>query len=622
MGSHFKFRTVLLGFVLLAFAAACCASEGSSVELGTVLVSPRRIPGLSVDAATFPGSATVLTQEEISKLGVTTVPDAISRTMGAGLTDQQGFGLGSDSTLNLRGIVNSSRTNALVLVDGVRQNRLTGDDVHWQSIPVDQVERIEVLRGGSSLIYGEGALGGVVNITTKQASEKAIETDYGVEAGSFGWQRHTLSARGQRLGARYAVNASRRLVDGYREFSWSRNTTITAHAGLELSPALDVAWHVLHSEDTTAFPGGLTLAQTEQRRQQTNSFHGINTNETDQVSMELITAPWEGFSSVINLFWKNRTQTSEDSINFNAFTLTPSKGLSIRTNQQWRGSWLSHLLVTGIEFSDEKATTGDQDAFAGPDSESNREGYGLFFEETLSAWDRLSIVTGLRFDKSHYEEALAFPDFTGTLGFEGFSPKIAARYAILPEGLNVFGSYARPFKAPNVDDLSARTPSYHGNVNLEPQQADTYELGLKANRKGWSAESTFFYTRIDDEILVDGLSSQNQNFDTRRVGMECSLDFENLQRGLRGRTAYTFVDAEFIEGAYNERTIPGTPEHTLFASFGVSPLTNFWIDLDWRLVQDFFRINDMENRLGGADNYGVLSLRMRYDVPERWLRRG
>ncbi|PIQ83991.1 MAG: hypothetical protein COV75_04595 [Candidatus Omnitrophica bacterium CG11_big_fil_rev_8_21_14_0_20_63_9] len=613
-----------MGITRIAIAAALAfialpawAQEPASTELGSVLVSPRRIPGYGLRLSRVPGSATIVTEEMIRETKASTVQEVLSRVEGVTFSDQQGFGLGSDSTVNMRGIVNSSRTNALVLVDGIRQNRLTGDDVHWQAIPAAQIERIEILRGGSATIYGEGALAGVINIITKKDSEKLLETETGAEAGSFGWQQYRVAARGRRIPFSYSMDATRSLVEGYREFSQSRNTTVGAHFGADVLPSLRTELHVRHHEDTTGFPGLLTLAQSQQRQQQTNSFHGINNNEDDQVSLDIIGGPWDGLSTLLTVYWKRRVQLSEDSINFNPFTVTPSHGINLRTDYEWTGASVQNLFVQGLELSRDKATTGDPGV--GADSESNRSAYGVYLEDTLTIRDRVSLVAGLRFDKSRYEESLTFPVFDGTLRFEGWSPKLGVIVNAVPEMLDVFVSYARPFKAPNVDDFSSRLgSSFSGNADLEPQQADTYELGLRLDRSPATFSATAFYTRIDDEILLNSLATPfqtNQNFNTRRFGVEFSSRWMWAER-LRGSATYTFVDAEFRKGTFAGLTIPGTPEHILNASLGVSPWPGLWMDLHWQLVQDYLRVNDMSNTLGGADNYGVLDLICQYDVPE------
>ena len=593
-------------------------------ESHSVLESPRRIPGQTVDVSAYPGNATVITAEDIRRWGASTIQEALSHAEGVQVFDQQGFGLGSDGTVNLRGVVNSSRTNALVLVDGVRQNRLTGDEVHWQSIPPEQVERVEIIRGGGGMIYGEGALAGVINITTKQDAPEPLRTETTTELGSFGWQQYGVQTRGTTRPFHYAVNSTRRMLDGYRDFSKSRETAVTTHVGFDAAPTLSANLHVLHSDDTTGFPGLITLAQSQQRQQQTNAFHGLNHNEIDQVALDIVGGPWNGWSTDATLYWHRWIQHSEDSIVFNAFTITPSRGLSLRSSHEWLGHSIRNLLVSGMELADEQATTGDPGA--GPDSESNRSGYGTYLEDTVTIAERLTIVGGLRYDRSRYEESLVFPAFEGTLRFQGWSPKIGVTYALVPHQCDLFASYARPFKGPNVDDFSSRLgSSFSGNADLKPQQADTYETGARLSQGPLQASATLFYIRTNEEIMFNQLASPlptNQNFDTRRMGVELSTRAETKR--LRLSAAYTFVDAEFSEGQFVDSTIPGTPKHWVHAGIGVSPLDRLWIDLDWKLVQDSFRFNDIGNRLGGADNYGVLNLLCSYELPrpaaaKRWL---
>jgi outer membrane receptor protein involved in Fe transport len=582
-----------------------------------MIVSATRVSRQGLEAARVPANVTVITSEDLARTGAATIAAALGQVEGFTVMDQQGLGIGADTTVNLRGLVNSARTGALVLVDGVRQNRITGDDIHWQSLPISQIERIEVLRGGSGTIYGEGALAGVINILTKHEAQRPLETEHGVEFGSFGWQRYTTNVRGRSGPARYGVNYSRRLLEGYRESSQSRNTTLRTFAGVEPMAGLSATVNVMHSEDVTGFPGLLTLAQTERRRIGTNAFHGYNTNEIDQVSLDVSGGPWAGVSSDLTLYWRRWTQYSEDSSSYNFFTVTPSHGL------HWRGSYalgeeaLQSLLVGGIELANDKATTGDPGF--GADSESNKASYGLYVEETLTLWDRASCVGGLRFDKARFQESLSFPTFDGTLRFEGWSPKLGLTVNLLPEALDVFASYARPYKSPNVDDFSSRLgSSFAGNADLQPQQADSYEVGARFTAPWGRANATAFYSRLKDEILFNGLVTPfgtNQNFDTRRFGTEWSLHVQPPESRVRGSLAYTFLDAEFSKGGFSGRTIPGVPEHLLNTSVGVSPAKGLWVDLAWLLVQDFYRINDFNNQLGGADNYGVVNVLARYEIP-------
>ncbi len=187
-------------------AAARAAKEPPETPPGYLLpefgVSSTRTPGMPLDVAEFPGNVTIITADMIAKSHASSMPELLGQFEGVTGMDTNGFGLGADASVNLRGIVNSSRTGALVLLDGVRQNRPTGDEVHWQSIPLDQVERIEVIRGGAGLGYGEGALSGVINIVTRRGAQKLLETEETVELGSFGERLYAATARGPRSASR------------------------------------------------------------------------------------------------------------------------------------------------------------------------------------------------------------------------------------------------------------------------------------------------------------------------------------------------------------------------------------------------------------------------------------
>lgn len=605
-------QRVLVGTICLMLGvvgATRAAADSEPVQLKTVLVSPRRIPGLFVNASEFPGNATVFTAEEISASGATSLPELLGRAEGVTIMDTNGFGLGADGSVNLRGVVNSSRTNALVLLNGVRQNRVTGDEVHWQAIPMAQIERIEIIRGGGGLIYGEGAFAGVINLITKKGGERPLEFESTTEVGRFGQRTYSVASRGAAGPLTYGTSYQRRDIGGYRESTNSRTTTVTSHVGVDVLPSLHLETHVLHSEDTSYFPGGITLEQSQTRRRQRGSFFGFFDDMTTQVSLDSRWTGPHGLTSVTNAFWRLRESDSDTGSRL--ATIAPSQGLSLRGGHDHLLGAAQHTLVAGIDLLDEKASVGTRGSTF---SESNKHSYGLFVEETLRLWDRVSLVTGLRFDKARFEEDISFPAFVGTLRFEGWSPKVGVSVDV-SDPLTVYANYARPFKAPNVDDFSATVPSgFIGNLSLQPQQADDYEVGLRLEdpRLG-TTEASWFYSRVHDEILFNDLpgNDQNQNFDTRRTGVEVSLEPMLPFEHLTGSVTYTFVNATFAKGALQGNRLPGTPKNRVTASLAYEPVPGLIGSLDWVWVRNFFRINDFNNSLPG-DDYGVLNLGLRF----------
>ena len=579
------------------------------LQLLEVLVTASRVPGGALNVNEFPGHATVITAEQIAQSGTSSLPELLHRYAGVTVMDTHGFGLGADASVNLRGIVNSSRTGALVLVNGVRQNRPTGDEVHWQSFPPATIERIEIIRGGGGLAYGEGALSGVINIITKKTSEKLLETEEQLELGSFGQRTEFASVRGSNGPVSYGTSYHRRDVQGYRESTTSRTTTVTTHVGVDPIPQVHLETEVLHSQDTSYFPGGITPDQSQARRRQHGSFNGFFDDDTTQVSLDAQVRDLAGMSFAATAFWRDRD--SDSVTNDSRFaTITPSMGLTLRTSHELDTAGLRHAIVSGIELLDEKATVGTRGAARF--DESNKGSIGLFTEETLRILDRATLMAGIRFDRARFEEDISFPAFIGTLRFQGFSPRVGLSVDLL-KPLTVYANYARPYKAPDVDDFSAVVPTtFVGNINLQPQQADDYELGLRLHDERVGAfDATVFFNTINDEILFNATDFQNQNMDTRRLGVELSAEPRLPIKGLVSRIAYTFMDAKFREGAFVGNTIPGVPEHqlTLGLTYALTPRLS--CSLDWLLVQAFFRINDFGNQVKGP-NYGVLDLGLRW----------
>lgn len=626
MGSSRFFMVMVTGWMTLSLASSVCAQTLDTAQPPTEtsqgLAGLTRIPGRFIDPARVPANVTVITAEDIKQWGVTTIQEAIARAEGVTHLDRLGFGIGSDTTLNLRGVVNSSRTNALVLLDGIQQNQFTGDEVHWQSIPLHSIERIEIIRGGGGIIYGEGALSGVINILTRKGGPERLKTHFRTEIGSFGWERYSLDMGGSEKRLRYRFGYDRRMSDGWRESSQSRNTTISTHTGIKIAPGVDLSVNILHSEDTTEFPGGLTLEQSQNRDVQAISFlQGVFDDETDQVSVDLVLGPYRGSTWLLNTYWRRRTS---DSLRSGLYTTTPSRGLSLRNTYEWIGNNVYNTLISGFELVDEKATTGTR---GGSPQESNHEGYGTYVENTLTLWDRLSLVAGFRYDKSKFEEDVSafdvstftFVQYTGTLSFEGKSPKLGARLNVIPGHFDVFTSFSRPFKAPNVDDFASRTTEFSGNVSLSPQQGNNYEVGAVVTAGPVSINGTWFHSKVDDEILfIQGIPGnpfifQNQNHDTIRNGFETAFKVDLPEKGLNGYLTYTFVDAKFRKGQFSGNTLPATPEHTLNAGISYAPTDRLRANLDWQLLHDYVRINDVANTLPRGDNFGVLNLTLYYD---------
>ncbi|MBI4313619.1 MAG: TonB-dependent receptor [Candidatus Omnitrophica bacterium] len=576
--------------------------------LDDVVVTAKRIPGLQMDPHSIPAHITVIPAEEIARTGARTTLDVLQQMPGVSVLDTR-FGMGADGSVNLRGIVNGSRSAVLVLVDGIRQNRVTGDEVHWLAIPVNQIERMEVLRGGAGTIYGEGALAGVINIVTKRGGPRPLGGDSSLETGSYGWLRSVINAGGAKDAWSYNFSVTRQLWDGYRDSTSSRASTVSASATWTPRPETSIDMTTSFHDDTSHFAGGLTTATVERDRRNPGTFSGFFEDKIAQFGATVTQQIGEAWTLVGNLFAR---QWDEDITTTGTFAnIAPSHGGGLRAAHEMGRDFWHAATVAGFELFDEKATTGLRTSTL---SESNREGGAAFIEETLKLFQKWVLTAGVRYDKSFYKEDLAFPTFTGKIKFSGSSPKVGLNY-LLNDTASTYVSWARSFKAPNIDDLDAVLPPFTDSVDVKPQVADTAETGVRWDAAPWAKfQGAVFHTHIDNEIIFNAGTFSNQNFTTRRVGTEWSVHGGRWNDRLLYGATYALVKARFSKGDLTGNVIPGTPEHiiTLRASYRIAP----WLEAasDYRWVDTPFRINNLANTLPG-DIYGVADMSLRYLRP-------
>ena len=603
----------LVSHVILALLLSCLLVVPpwavADAPLDEVVVTARRIPGLAAKVHELPASVSVVTSDTIAHSGAHTTVEAMQQLAGVSVLDNRGLGLGADTTVNLRGIVNSSRTDVLVLVDGIRQNRITGDEVHWQAIPVSEIDRIEVIRGGGGTIYGEGALAGVINIVTKRGATKPIVAEESLEGGSYGWWRSVTQARGTEGPLSYGASFTRQLWDGYRDSTSTRGST--AHLGTTWTPLPETSLDLTatYHDDTSHFAGGLTPQQVQQDRRNPGSFHGFFHDNLYSVGATLTQQLGEAWTVAVNASQQHRVEDSTTTAVFD--NVAPSRAAGGRLAHHAAGAVWETTSIAGVEVSDDKATTGLRGSAL---SESNRRGAAGFLEETLKLFQRWIVTAGFRYDKSWYREDLTFPTFNGKLRFSGRSPRLGLTYLFTPT-TSAYVSWAESFKAPSIDDLDAILPPYNDNVGVRPQLAETTEGGVRWTTWPWAhVTASVFQTRIRDEILFNPDTFANANYTTRRTGAELAVRGVAWHDRVTYGAAYTFVRARFVKGAFTGYVIPGTPEHQISLN-GTYHVTS-WLETaaDFTYVDIPYRINNFLNTLP-ARPYGVVNATVRYTRP-------
>jgi iron complex outermembrane recepter protein len=194
------------------FATISSAQAQTNSEFNPVVVSASRFEQSTSDV---PALVEVITKEQIKESGVISIPEALSQIGNLNVRNLNGGQLGVGATVDMRGFGASAKDNTLILLDGQRMNPIDSGSVRWESIPMNSIERIEILNGGGSVQYGDKAVGGVINIITR--SDRVSPASVSVTGGSFG-TAITSGNYGKKFNnTKFDVNFSAANNEGWRD---------------------------------------------------------------------------------------------------------------------------------------------------------------------------------------------------------------------------------------------------------------------------------------------------------------------------------------------------------------------------------------------------------------------
>jgi iron complex outermembrane recepter protein len=603
--------------VLSATACAVFAADRPVTYGPPVIVTATRF---SEPGERFPIGVQVLTEEDIKRSTATTVPELLRTLSGIRTRDLSGS---PNLQVDMRGFGIFGDQNTLVLLDGQRISENEQTPVNWAGIPLDAIERIEILRGSGAVLYGGGATGGTINIITKapRRGERSATLYGGV--GSFATYdaRAGLSLGGESVGLR--ANAGHYESDNYRDNNRVRIDNAQADARWWGS-AGSLALKFGADEQRQGFPGSISEAQIAQNRKQaaTPGDFGIlrsgyvNLGGETKLSAGELAANF-GYRSkdtdasfFVATPFRNNVETR-----VNVWSLTPRFKLPYRA-----GAW-ENSLVVGVDYDE-----WEFDATAGPSivgrPHSTQRNAAVYAQHTMALSADTSLALGLRQHRVSY----AVNDSTNPAAADSRKRtltawEIAARQRIVA---NVFayGKAGRSFRVPNVNDIySLFTASV---TRLEPQTSDDYEIGLEAQAGPGRYRLALYQSEIDNEIFFDPLTFANRNLPpTRRSGFEVEGRWQ-LTGGVDLYANYTYAQAEFRSGNFGGISIAGNhvplvPQHAANAGVGWAFTSRSRLDASVRYVGEQTFDSDETNTFGRKmPAYTVVDLKLTHATGD-WL---
>ncbi len=480
----YLFSSILLaGFHAQLQAQSTFATQ--ALELPEMVVTATRTETPINQLST---AATVYTRKDIERLQVQTLPDLLKIAPGADLV--QSGGMGTNSSLFLRG---TNSDQVLVLIDGIKFGSATAGTSPFEFIPIDQVDRVEIIRGPQSSLYGSEAIGGVIQIFTRkgmQADKPTITLDVG--GGSFATHREAGNISGKWHNSWYSVGASnidsesfsaRQEVPGPYGFfqpdhDGYNNTSVNAKVGHRFDNSAEIEAFFMHSEGKSAFDA---------------NYGGDNLKFINQVA---------GITGSMNILdnWRSTLRFGQSQDNNDNFYHDKSFDSRFNTSR-WNASWLNeitlteqHKLLLGGDYRvDEVSGSTDY-------SESSRYDGGIFGELRSQLFDHHFVTASLRWDTNQ-----AFGDYvTGNVGW---------RYQ-WEHGISVLANFGNAFKSPSFNDLYY--PNY-GNANLRPEQSKSVETGILGQHDWGNWELRAYHTDIDN-LIIPTMNPVTYDFRAENIG--------------------------------------------------------------------------------------------------------
>ncbi|HET9961559.1 MAG TPA: TonB-dependent receptor [Nitrospiraceae bacterium] len=638
--------SVLLCCVPVLMPLAATAQQDPMLETKEVVVSSTRLPDAPIEARELPAKVSVITSEDIKRTGAKTVQEAVQWSTGIVMYDQVGNNF--QQTIDMRGFNGQPVPATAVFVDGQRMNEPDFNVVNFDLIPIESIERIEILPGNAA-IYGKNALGGVVNIVTKRGAEKQQITG-GVMYGSFHRERYNVTASGPIGKFYYFATMSRETENGYRDFPGSsartglcfycpqapaRISRLFGKVGYRPTESTDLAVSYTYVQDFLQQAGTLPLSLAAFNRRANFTPGDFDDKETNVLRFTGRQELPFGFVLNANAFYRHLAQdlftVGQTSVS-TSYNKTEQKGGTAQLTQESTPLGFRNMLVLGGEYTRNDFGNRLLGSFSGfPFSNlgsANQDSVGLYAQDTFHLTPQLILTGGARYDHDQigFSDNIT-PTNDGARGFNRTTARGGVTYLITP-ATSVYFNYSQGFRVPTFQELFALGP-FGSNPNLRPVKTNNYEVGVRQSLGSW-AEGAVSLFQIDtrDEILFtcnlcdfsfgDG---QNRNVDkTRRRGIEGTLK-ARFNQYLDGILNYTYTEAQY-RTAFNlaaTRTVevgdslPQVPKHRLSLTANAHPIEGLTISLIGLYVSSQFYLNDENNVQPRVPGYFQLNSRIAYE---------
>jgi len=572
--------------------------EGTPVpfELDAIVVTANKVKEPVSDISTH---VTVISSDDIKASTAKNIIELLDQE--AGVNVRSTFGNDKQAVVDLRGMGDTAGSNVIVMVDDLMLNAPDQSGPSLASVPIEQIERIEIVRGAGSVVYGNGAVGGVINIITKEAG-KTPSAQFYSSYGSYNTFDNRVSLDGNLKDIYLNLNAGIYDSDGYRDNGFFEKKDIGAKSSYAINDRFSFKASGFYYEDEYGLPGPVGKEDSNSRSKRVKTNRPDDFGETSEArgrfEVEMDFEKWGTLSLKRGyLFRDNRyvigynPRISKNDQKNKIDEDTRQFDLNYVKNYTFGGH--SQIFQLGIDhFKTEYFREENPD---GPRKNSETESYGIFINNRWSITNNLMLNAGSRYNyyqgDFRTDEKKVFGDGkiwvngdTSNSEWDNSAYSIGFTYAMSSK-TSSFGSYATSFRIPNVDEFAESEEGLHPQKGYHGEIGGRHQLG-----NFMSMTIALFDIRIHDEIYYSDI---NRNYDeeTIRQGIEMDCTLYPTE-DIRLRGSYTFTKAEFDK---TNATIPLVPEHMASIGMHWQLVNQLSLSLSGTYTGSRFDGNDMDN---------------------------
>ena len=602
----------------------CATLFAETINLDEIVVTPYRYDE-SLEKTS--SSVTVVSSDDIRRSNAQRLVDVLRDIPGVSVRDY--YGNGTKSVVDVAGFGEQAALNVLVLIDGRRVNDVDLSGVDWSQVPLEQVERIEVIRAGSAgVLYGDNASSGVINIITKSgfgAPKVTIKTEYG----SYDRNAQKVSVGGATAEDKltYWLSGGRDSTNGYRDNTFNKSSDFVSKTAYKFSDVLSAHVYTGFYASTYGLPGALFQHHIDQNGRRFARYGDDHVNNKDYYVVTGLRSDFKEagvFDADVSYrhketdsyFLTSHNPTQKNRID--TIGLTPKYTLSSELGAH------ENKFVTGLDLY---RTFYRSNAFLYSNENDlqnltriSKDSVGAYAQDEFSLTSKLFLVNGLRYEAARY--VFNYHDFN-TTGFghpypdqdkkdvpqmRAFNSGLVYKYR---DGSSVFLDVSKSFRFPEVDEFTYQDASFQQQLNteLKPQSSINYQLGVRHTfQEGIKGSVSLFRMNVQNELYFNSLGGpygfgQNENYDkTVHQGLEAALE-ARLNSWITSFGNYTFTEAYFQDGPYGDNEVPIVPRHKGTAGLRFSLPGNFSWNVQDSYVGKRYALNDQANSHGRVNDY-------------------